>query len=46
MGNSVVEKGMNEVLEIAIRCISSVSERPSIKTIYEDISSIKPAHPC
>ncbi|KAK7318776.1 hypothetical protein RJT34_03483 [Clitoria ternatea] len=28
MGNSVVEKGMNQVLEIAIRCIRSVSERP------------------
>lgn len=40
MGNSVVEKGMNEVLEIAIRCIRSVSERPGIKTIYEDLLSI------
>nr|KYP76845.1 putative LRR receptor-like serine/threonine-protein kinase At4g20940 [Cajanus cajan] len=40
MGNSVVEKGMNEVLEIAIRCIRSVCERPGIKTIYEDLSSI------
>jgi len=40
MGNPVVEKGMKEVLGIAIRCIRSVSERPGIKTIYEDLSSI------
>ncbi|RDX66718.1 putative LRR receptor-like serine/threonine-protein kinase, partial [Mucuna pruriens] len=40
MGNSVVENGMNEVLGIAIRCIRSVSERPGIKTVYEDLSSI------
>ncbi|XP_061339703.1 LRR receptor-like serine/threonine-protein kinase GHR1 [Gastrolobium bilobum] len=40
MGNSVIEKGMKEVLGIAIRCIRSVSERPGIKTIYEDLSSI------
>ncbi|KAK7331284.1 hypothetical protein VNO77_25505 [Canavalia gladiata] len=40
MANPVVEKGMKEVLGIAIRCIRSVSERPGIKTIYEDLSSI------
>ncbi|KAK7399711.1 hypothetical protein VNO78_10900 [Psophocarpus tetragonolobus] len=40
MGNSVVKKGMNEVLGIAIECIRSVSERPGIKTVYEDLSSI------
>jgi hypothetical protein len=40
MGNPVVEKGMKEVLGIAIRCIRSISERPGIKTIYEDLSSI------
>ncbi|XP_027357573.1 probable LRR receptor-like serine/threonine-protein kinase At4g20940 [Abrus precatorius] len=40
MGNPVVEKGMKEVLGIAVRCIRSVSERPGIKTIYEDLSSI------
>ncbi|KAH7841793.1 hypothetical protein Vadar_034443 [Vaccinium darrowii] len=34
------EKGMKEVLGIALRCIRSVSERPGIKTIYEDLSSI------
>ncbi|XP_074328636.1 LRR receptor-like serine/threonine-protein kinase GHR1 [Apium graveolens] len=34
------EKGSKEVLGIALRCIRSVSERPGIKTIYEDLSSI------
>lgn len=40
MGNPASEKGMKEVLGIALRCIRSVSERPGIKTIYEDLSSI------
>ncbi|KAM6551877.1 hypothetical protein CsatB_001685 [Cannabis sativa] len=40
MGNPLVEKGMKEVLGIGLRCIRSVSERPGIKTIYEDLSSI------
>ncbi|CAN1812908.1 LRR receptor-like serine/threonine-protein kinase GHR1 [Linum perenne] len=40
VGNPGVEKGMKEVLGIALRCIRSVSERPGIKTIYEDLSSI------
>ncbi|GFP95950.1 probable LRR receptor-like serine/threonine-protein kinase at4g20940 [Phtheirospermum japonicum] len=34
------DKGMKEILGIALRCIRSVSERPGIKTIYEDLSSI------
>lgn len=38
--NPASEKGSKEVLEIALRCILSVSERPGIKTIYEDLSSI------
>ncbi|KAL3520262.1 hypothetical protein ACH5RR_018411 [Cinchona calisaya] len=40
MGIPAAEKGMKEVLGIALRCIRSVSERPGIKTIYEDLSSI------
>ncbi|XAR72557.1 Non-specific serine/threonine protein kinase [Bertholletia excelsa] len=40
MGNPVAEKGMKEVFAIALRCIRSVSERPGIKTIYEELSSI------
>ncbi|KAJ9691215.1 hypothetical protein PVL29_013406 [Vitis rotundifolia] len=40
MGNPAAEKGVKEVLGIALRCIRSVSERPGIKTIYEDLSSI------
>ncbi|GAV65636.1 LRR_1 domain-containing protein/Pkinase_Tyr domain-containing protein/LRRNT_2 domain-containing protein/LRR_8 domain-containing protein [Cephalotus follicularis] len=40
MGNPAAEKGMKEVLAIAVRCIKSVSERPGIKTVYEDLSSI------
>lgn len=41
MGNNpAVEKGTKEVLGIALRCLRSVSERPGIKTIYEDLSSI------
>lgn len=38
--NPASEKGSKEVLGIALRCIRSVSERPGIKTIYEDLSSI------
>lgn len=40
MENPTVAKGSKEVLSIALRCIRSVSERPGIKTIYEDLSSI------
>ncbi|KAK8618222.1 hypothetical protein V6N13_132222 [Hibiscus sabdariffa] len=40
MGNPGAEKGMKEVLGIGLRCVRSVSERPGIKTIYEDLSSI------
>uniref|UniRef100_A0A5B7B405 Protein kinase domain-containing protein n=1 Tax=Davidia involucrata TaxID=16924 RepID=A0A5B7B405_DAVIN len=40
MGNPAAEKGMKEVLGIALQCIHSVSERPGIKTIYEDLSSV------
>ncbi|KAI4372077.1 hypothetical protein MLD38_010359 [Melastoma candidum] len=40
MENPAADKGMKEVLGIALRCIRSVSERPGIKTIYEDLSSI------
>ncbi|CAI9089606.1 OLC1v1024208C1 [Oldenlandia corymbosa var. corymbosa] len=40
VGNPAAEKGMKEVLGIALRCIRSVSERPGIKTVYEDLSSI------
>ncbi|MCD7469660.1 LRR receptor-like serine/threonine-protein kinase ghr1 [Datura stramonium] len=40
MANPAMEKQMKEVLGIAVRCIRSVSERPGIKTIYEDLSSI------
>ncbi|KAI4299710.1 hypothetical protein L6164_033142 [Bauhinia variegata] len=40
MGNAMTEKAMKDVLGIALRCIRSVSERPGIKTIYEDLSSI------
>ncbi|XP_050367983.1 LRR receptor-like serine/threonine-protein kinase GHR1 [Argentina anserina] len=40
MSNPAAEKGMKEVLGISLRCIRSVSERPGIKTIYEDLSSI------
>ncbi|KAG2291535.1 hypothetical protein Bca52824_038204 [Brassica carinata] len=36
----VTEKGTKEVLGVALRCIRPVSERPGIKTIYEDLSSI------
>lgn len=39
-GNPAVEKGVKEVVSIALRCIKSVSERPGIKTVYEDLSSI------
>ncbi|KAJ3670013.1 hypothetical protein LUZ60_010337 [Juncus effusus] len=34
------EKGMKEVLGIALRCIRPVSERPGIKSVYEDLSSV------
>ncbi|XP_019052118.1 PREDICTED: probable LRR receptor-like serine/threonine-protein kinase At4g20940 [Nelumbo nucifera] len=40
LGIPAVEKGMKEVLGIALRCIRSISERPGIKSVYEDLSSI------
>lgn len=40
MENPAVDKGMKEVLGIAVRCTRSVSDRPGIKTVYEDLSSI------
>lgn len=40
MVSPAVDKGMKEVLGIALRCIRTVSDRPGIKTIYEDLSSI------
>ncbi|XP_072956469.1 LRR receptor-like serine/threonine-protein kinase GHR1 [Typha angustifolia] len=33
-------EGMKEMLGIALRCIRPVSERPGIKSVYEDLSSI------
>ncbi|GER26059.1 leucine-rich receptor-like protein kinase family protein [Striga asiatica] len=39
-GGSAADRGMKEVLSVALRCIRSVSERPGIKTVYEDLSSI------
>ncbi|RRT54056.1 hypothetical protein B296_00038538 [Ensete ventricosum] len=38
--NPVASKGMKEVLGIALRCIRPLSERPGIKSVYEDLSSI------
>ncbi|XP_078163313.1 leucine-rich receptor-like protein kinase family protein [Carex rostrata] len=38
MGSS--NKGMKDMLGIALRCIRPVSERPGIKSVYEDLSSI------
>jgi serine/threonine protein kinase len=38
VGNN--NKGMKEMLGIALRCIRPVSERPGIKSVYEDLSSI------
>ena len=40
MASEAAAKGMKEVLEIASRCIRPISERPGIKTVYEDLSSI------
>ncbi|KAE8670512.1 putative LRR receptor-like serine/threonine-protein kinase [Hibiscus syriacus] len=40
IGNPGADKGMKEVLGIGLRCVRTVSERPGIKTIYEDLSSI------
>ncbi|KAI7753620.1 hypothetical protein M8C21_015942, partial [Ambrosia artemisiifolia] len=38
MGTPAADKGMKEVLGIALRCIRPLSERPGIKTVYEDLS--------
>ncbi|XP_009408555.2 LRR receptor-like serine/threonine-protein kinase GHR1 [Musa acuminata AAA Group] len=38
--NPVASKGMKEMLGIALRCIRPLSERPGIKSVYEDLSSI------
>ncbi|KAB2637160.1 LRR receptor-like serine/threonine-protein kinase [Pyrus ussuriensis x Pyrus communis] len=40
MGVPAAEKGTKEVLGIALRCLRTVGERPGIKNIYEDLSSI------
>ncbi|KAG6407140.1 hypothetical protein SASPL_130124 [Salvia splendens] len=40
MSIPAADKGMKEVLGIALRCIRPVSERPGIKTVYEDLSSV------
>ncbi|XP_071701358.1 LRR receptor-like serine/threonine-protein kinase GHR1 [Rutidosis leptorrhynchoides] len=40
MGTPAADKGMKEVIGIALRCIRPLSERPGIKTVYEDLSSI------
>ncbi|XP_008794435.2 LRR receptor-like serine/threonine-protein kinase GHR1 isoform X1 [Phoenix dactylifera] len=40
MANRAAAKGIKEVLGIALRCIRPVSERPGIKSVYEDLSSI------
>ncbi|XXG74662.1 hypothetical protein AAC387_Pa07g3325 [Persea americana] len=40
IANPAVAKSMKEVLGIALRCIRPVSERPGIKSVYEDLSSI------
>ncbi|MBA0855615.1 hypothetical protein Goshw_016445 [Gossypium schwendimanii] len=37
IGDPSVKKGMKEVLEIGLRSVRSLSERPDIKTIYEDL---------
>ncbi|XP_020276193.1 probable LRR receptor-like serine/threonine-protein kinase At4g20940 isoform X2 [Asparagus officinalis] len=39
-GNLAAGKGMKEMLGIALRCIRPVSERPGIRSVYEDLSSI------
>ncbi|XP_020591560.1 probable LRR receptor-like serine/threonine-protein kinase At4g20940 [Phalaenopsis equestris] len=38
--NTAAVRGMKEMLGIALRCIRPVSERPGIKSVYEDLSSI------
>lgn len=38
--NSNALRSMKEMLGIALRCIRPVSERPGIKSVYEDLSSI------
>ncbi|KAG6507331.1 LRR receptor-like serine/threonine-protein kinase GHR1 [Zingiber officinale] len=40
MANPVASKGMKEMLGVAMRCIRPLSERPGIKSVYEDLSSI------
>lgn len=40
MRNPTSDKGMKEVMSIALRCIRPVSQRPGIKTVYEDLSSV------
>lgn len=40
MSVPATERGSKEVFGMALRCIRSVSDRPGIKTVYEDLSSI------
>lgn len=39
-GGQEPPKGMEDMLSIALRCIRPVSERPNIKTVYDDLTSI------
>ena len=40
MASPAVAKAAEEVLDIALRCLRPSSERPGIKSVYEDLSSI------
>eukprot|EP01018_Ginkgo_biloba_P031124 Gb_30406 [translate_table: standard] len=39
-GDQELPKGMHDMLSIALKCIHPVSERPNMKSVYEDLSSI------
>ncbi|KAF5189189.1 Leucine-rich receptor-like protein kinase family protein [Thalictrum thalictroides] len=40
METPAADKGIKVVLGIALRCIRPLSERPGIKSVYEDLSSV------
>lgn len=39
-GDQEPPKGMDDVLAIALKCIRSASERPTIRTVFEDLTAI------
>ena len=40
MVEETAPKAMDDLLEVSLRCILPVNERPSVRTVFEDLCSI------